>query len=131
MKRHAFAAAIAGLAGLALAAGPSAIAVQAQSDVTGVWQITLNTQTGEQVWTATFEQNGGALSGEIDMNDSEGALPVEGTVEGAMIKWGFIVPDLDGDMPINLSGEVQGPTIKGDEGSFVWYGTGVWTGTKQ
>ena len=90
MKRHAFSGSHRGpRRPRALAAGPSAIAVQAQSDVTGVWQITLNTQTGEQVWTATFEQNGGALSGEIDMNDSEGALPVEGTVEGAMIKLGL------------------------------------------
>ena len=48
-----------------------------------------------------------------------------------MIKWGFVVPDLDGDMPINLAGEIQGTTINGDEGSFVWYGTGVWTGTKR
>lgn len=129
MKKHALGAAFAGLAGLALAAGPAGTA--AQSDVAGVWQITLNTQTGEHVWTATFEQDGGAVSGEIDMNDGEGALLLEGAIEGSTIRWGFIVPDLDGDMPINLSGEVQGATIKGDEGSFVWYGTGVWTGTKQ
>ena len=107
------------------------VALEAQSDLSGVWQITLDTQTGEQEWTATFEQNGGRLGGEIDMNDGEGTLPIEGSVDGNMIKWGFVVPDLDGDMPINLSGEVQGATIKGDEGSFVWYGTGVWTGTKQ
>ena len=131
MKRNALAAAFAGLAGLAFAVGPAGSAVRAQSDVSGVWQITLNTQTGEHGWTVTFEQDGGAVSGEIDMNDGEGALPLEGTVEGSMIKWGFIVPDLDGDMPINLSGEVQGATIQGDEGSFVWYGTGVWTGARQ
>ena len=130
-RKGALAAAFAGLAGVALTAAPAGTAVRAQSDVSGVWQITLKTQTGEHGWTATFEQDGGAVSGEIDMNDGEGALLLEGTVEGSTIKWGFIVPDLDGDMPINLSGEVQGATIKGDEGSFVWYGTGVWTGTKQ
>ena len=130
MKRHAFAAAIAGLAGLALAAGPSAIAVQAQSDVTGVWQITLNTQTGEQVWTATFEQDGAALSGEIDIADRT-VLPLEGKVDGASISFTFIVPDLDGDLPINLSGRVDGATIEGDEGNFVWYGAGRWTGAKK
>ena len=63
------------------------------------------------------------------MND--GPLPLSGSLEGSMIKWGFIVPDLDGDMPINFSGEVQGATMKGNEGSFVWYGTGVWTPAKQ
>jgi len=102
-----------------------------QSDVSGRWEITLDTQTGEQIWTATFEQDGTALEGEIDMNDGEGSLPLTGSLEGSMIKWGFIVPDLDGDMPINFSGEVQGATMKGNEGSFVWYGTGVWTAAKQ
>lgn len=111
--------------------GLVAVTAQAQSDLSGVWQIMLDTQTGEQVWTAAFEQSGSTLGGEIDMNDGEGTLPIEGSVDGNMIKWGFVVPDLDGDMPINLSGEVQGATIKGDEGSFVWYGTGVWTGAKQ
>lgn len=102
-----------------------------QSDVSGMWEITLDTQTGEQIWMATFEQDGTALEGEIDMNDGEGPLPLTGSLEGSMIKWGFIVPDLDGDMPINFSGEVQGAAMKGNEGSFVWYGTGVWTAAKQ
>ena len=106
--------------------------LQAQSGLSGIWEIKLDTQTGEQVWVATFDESGGSIAGEIDMNDGEGVLPLEGTVDGNMIKWGFVVPDLDGDMPINLSGEIQdGTTINGDEGSFVWYGTGVWTGTKQ
>tara|TARA_B100000029_G_C17591966_1_gene962821 strand:- start:704 stop:1105 length:402 start_codon:yes stop_codon:yes gene_type:complete len=106
--------------------------LQAQSDLSGIWEIKLDTQTGEQVWTATFNESGGTIAGEIDMNDGEGVLPLEGAVDGNMIKWGFVVPDLDGDMPINFSGEIQGgTTINGDEGSFVWYGTGVWTGIKQ
>ena len=113
-----------------LIAGLSSVGL-VQSDVSGMWEITLDTQTGEQVWTATFEQDGTALEGEIDMNDGEGPLPLTGSLEGSMIKWGFIVPDLDGDMPINFSGEVQGATMKGNEGSFVWYGTGVWTAAKQ
>ena len=106
--------------------------LQAQSGLSGIWEIKLDTQTGEQVWVATFDESGGSIAGEIDMNDGEGVLPLEGTVDGNMIKWGFVVPDLDGDMPINFSGEIQGgTTINGDEGSFVWYGTGVWTGKKQ
>ena len=106
--------------------------LQAQSGLSGIWEIKLDTQTGEQVWVTTFDESGGSIAGEIDMNDGEGVLPLEGTVDGNMIKWGFVVPDLDGDMPINFSGEIQGgTTINGDEGSFVWYGTGVWTGTKQ
>ena len=120
-----------GIAALALAAALSAAGLRGQSDVSGVWRIDLDTQTGEQTWTVTFEQNGAALGGEIDMHDGEGALPVEGSVDGNAIEFVFIVPDLDGDMPINLSGEVDGATITGDEGHFVWYGSGAWTATKQ
>ena len=84
--------------------------LQAQSSLSGIWEIKLDTQTGEQVWTATFDESGGSIAGEIDMNDGEGVLPLEGTVDGNTIKWGFVVPDLDGDMPINFSGEIQGGT---------------------
>ena len=122
---------VGGIAALALAAALSAAGLRAQSDVSGVWRIDLDTQTGEQTWTVTFEQDGAALGGEIDMNDGEGALPVEGSVDGNAIEFVFIVPDLDGDMPINLSGEVDGATITGDEGHFVWYGSGAWTAAKQ
>ena len=131
MTRRTLATAILGVAGLALGLGLSGAGLHAQSDVSGVWQIALDTQTGEQTWTVTFEQNGATLGGEIDMHDGEGTLPVEGSVDGNTIAFVFIVPDLDGDMPINLSGEIDGAAIAGDEGNFVWYGSGDWTGEKQ
>ena len=114
------------LAGLALTAS----AARAQSDVSGVWEIKLDTQIGEATWTATFEQDGAALSGEIDIGDRT-VLALEGKVDGASISFTFIVPDLDGDLPINLTGQVDGETIEGDEGNFVWYGAGRWTGAKK
>ena len=114
------------LAGLAL----TAPAARAQSDVSGVWEINLDTQIGEATWTATFEQDGAALSGEIDIGDRT-VLPLEGKVDGASIDFTFIVPDLDGDLPIVLSGTIEGATIAGDEGNFVWYGAGRWTGVKK
>ena len=114
------------LAALVLGA-PAALA---QSDISGVWEIDLDTQTGEATWTATFEQDGASISGEIDIGDRM-VLPLEGKVDGASIAFTFIVPDLDGDMPINLSGQIEGATIEGDEGDFVWYGAGRWTGAKK
>ena len=131
MTRRTRMTAILGITAVALAAAFSGAGIHAQSDVSGVWRIDLDTQTGEQTWTVTFEQNGAALGGEIDMHDGEGTLPVEGSVDGNTIAFVFIVPDLDGDMPINLSGEIDGATIAGDEGHFVWYGSGDWTARKQ
>ena len=102
----------------------------AQTNVAGEWEITLNTQVGETMWTATFEQDGDTLSGEVNLGDRE-ILPLEGTVEGNAIAFVFVMPDLDGDQPIDLSGTIDGDVIDGDDGSFSWYGTGNWTGTKQ
>ena len=104
--------------------------VDAQTDVTGTWEVTLTTQAGETNWTATFTQDGERLLGEIDLGDRE-ILSLEGTVQGSAIKFTFVVPDLDGDQPIDLSGEVMGNTIQGDNGSFVWFGRGDWTAAKQ
>lgn len=131
MTRRTRTTAILGITAVALAAAFSGAGIHAQSDVSGIWQIDLDTQTGEQTWTVTFEQNGATLGGEIDMHDGEGTLPVEGSVDGNTIAFVFIVPDLDGDMPINLSGEIDGATIAGDEGHFVWYGAGDWTARKR
>jgi hypothetical protein len=131
MTRRTLTTAILGFTGLALVLGLSGAGLHAQSDVSGVWRIGLDTQTGEHTWTVTFEQSGATLGGEIDMHDGEGTLPVQGSVEGNAIEFVFIVPDLDGDMPINLSGEIDGATIAGDEGHFVWYGSGDWTANKQ
>ena len=131
MTRRTLTTAILGCTGLALVLGLSGAGLRAQSDVSGVWRIELDTQTGEQTWTVTFEQSGATLGGEIDMHDGEGTLPVEGSVDGNAIEFVFIVPDLDGDMPINLSGQIDGATIAGNEGHFVWYGSGDWTARKQ
>lgn len=122
---------LASLVALALAAlALTAPTARAQSDVSGVWEIRLDTQIGEATWTATFEQDGAALSGEIDIGDRT-VLPLEGKIDGASLDFTFIVPDLDGDLPIVLSGTIEGATIEGDEGNFVWYGAGRWTGVKK
>ncbi|GIT67237.1 MAG: hypothetical protein Ct9H300mP25_07090 [Acidobacteriota bacterium] len=58
--------------------------------LSGIWEIKLDTQTGEQVWTATFDESGGSIAGEIDMNDGEGVLPLEGTVEAIRLSGGLL-----------------------------------------
>ena len=104
--------------------------LQAQTEVTGNWEMRLNTQTGVTTWQARFEQNGDRLGGEIDLGDNE-VLSVDGTVEGSVLKFVIVVPDLDGDQPINFEGEVLGDVIQGAEGSFSWYGTGVWEASRE
>ncbi|MBM62449.1 MAG: hypothetical protein CL484_05815 [Acidobacteria bacterium] len=104
--------------------------LQAQSGVSGNWEMRLDTQTGVTTWQARFEQNGDRLGGEIDLGDNE-VLSVDGTVEGSVLKFVIVVPDLDGDQPINFEGEVVGDVIQGAEGSFSWYGTGAWEASRE
>ena len=113
-----------------IGSAPVPRAAQVPVDVVGVWTVTLNTEAGETEFTATFEQDGSTLSGEIDIGNRE-ILDIEGAVEGNRVTFTFVVIDLDGDQPIHLAGEVVGDTITGDEGKFIYFGSGVWTGAKQ
>ena len=119
--------------GVVFGVGLSLAALAARAppaDVAGTWTVTLNTEAGETEFIATFEQDGSTLSGEIDIGNRE-ILPIEGSVEGNTITFTFVVVDLDGDQPIHLSGEIAGDTITGDEGRFIYFGSGNWTGAKQ
>ena len=118
----ALAALVAGAAGLSPA--------HAQGDLTGDWEIRLTTQTGVTTWQARFEQDGDRLGGEIDLGDNE-ILDVNGTVDGTKLAFVIVVPDLDGDQPIDFAGEVTGDTIQGAPGSFSWYGTGDWEASRK
>ena len=104
--------------------------VSAQSGVTGVWEIKLSTQTGITTWQARFEQDGDRLGGEIDLGDNE-VLSLEGRIDGTMLTFVIVVPDLDGDQPISFEGELAGDRITGAQGSFSWYGTGDWTASRK
>ena len=102
----------------------------AQRGVTGDWEMKLRTQTGVTTWQARFEQEGDQLGGEIDLGDNE-VLSLEGTIEGTMLEFVIVVPDLDGDQPINFEGELAGDLITGAQGSYSWYGTGDWTASRK
>ncbi|SVA03101.1 uncharacterized protein METZ01_LOCUS55955 [marine metagenome] len=102
----------------------------AQGGLTGEWEMQLTTQTGVTTWQARFEQNGDQVGGEIDLGDNE-VLSVDGNLDGSTLRFVIVVPDLDGDQPINFEGEVSGDTIAGAPGAFSWYGTGGWTAQRK
>tara|TARA_B100000586_G_scaffold258038_1_gene222211 strand:+ start:945 stop:1316 length:372 start_codon:yes stop_codon:yes gene_type:complete len=102
----------------------------AQGGLTGEWEMQLTTQTGVTTWQARFEQNGDQVGGEIDLGDNE-VLSVDGNLDGSTLRFVIVVPDLDGDQPINFEGEVSGDTIAGAQGTFSWYGTGGWTAQRK
>ena len=125
-KRLPAAAAAAALAAVLAGLPPAG----AQSGVSGDWEMRLRTQTGVTTWQARFEQDGERLVGEIDLGDNE-ILDVDGTVDGAKLAFVIVVPDLDGDQPIDFEGELVGDAIQGAPGSFSWYGTGDWEASRR
>ena len=102
----------------------------AQTGMAGYWEMKLSTQSGIETWQARFEQEGDRLGGEIDLGDNE-VLALEGSIDGDMLKFTIVVPDLDGDQPISFEGELAGDLINGAQGSFLWYGTGDWTASRK
>ena len=116
------AALLVGMAGLSLA--------HAQGGVAGDWEMRLSTQTGVTTWQARFEQDGERLGGEIDLGDNE-ILSVDGTIDGTKLAFVIVVPDLDGDQPIDFEGELMGDAIRGAQGTFSWYGTGNWEASRK
>ncbi|MBO0857088.1 MAG: hypothetical protein J2P21_01260 [Chloracidobacterium sp.] len=90
-----------------------AVSVMAQeSNVTGDWDLTINTPQGERKGKASFKQEGEKLTGA--MKRTGGDLPLEGTVKGKEIKFKYTVKIQDQDLVITLSGNVDGDAIKGD-----------------
>src|SRR5215475_15607020 len=89
------------------------VSVMAQeSNVTGDWDITINTPQGERKAKAAFKQEGEKLTGGLKRQG--GDLPLEGTVKGKEIKLKYTIKFQEQDMVITLSGNVEGDAIKGD-----------------
>ena len=102
----------------------------AQCGLSGEWEMKLTTQTGVTTWQARFEQDGERVGGEIDLGDNE-VLAVDGRLDGSTLTFVIVVPDLDGDQPINFEGELAGDAITGAPGTFSWYGTGEWEASRK
>ena len=102
----------------------------AQGGLSGEWEMKLTTQTGVTTWQARFEQDGERVGGEIDLGDNE-VLAVDGRLDGSTLTFVIVVPDLDGDQPINFEGELAGDAITGAPGTFSWYGTGEWEASRK
>ena len=102
-----------------------AISVSAQSgNLSGDWDLTLNSPQGTFNPKATFKQEGEKLSGSF--KGPRGELPLQGTVKGKEIKFSYTVKFQDQDLVITLSGVIDGDSIKGDA-DFGGFAQGDWT----
>jgi hypothetical protein len=108
------------------AAKPEAAAVKV--DVTGVWDMTVETPNGAIENVGTLKQEGEKLTGTLASQMGEIAL--EGTVGGNEIKW-LLNIDMGGQqMSIAFAGKVEGETMAGifEMGGM---GTAAWSAKKR
>ncbi len=80
-------------------------------DVTGTWEINVDSPQGSMVITATYKQDGETLTGK---HVSEmGEAPLKGTVKGNEVTYTVTVDMPDGKMDIVHKAKVDGDTMTG------------------
>jgi hypothetical protein len=97
----------------------------AQTNVTGDWDVTINSPQGANTMQVTFKQDGGKVSG--TMKSQMGELPFDGgTITGSDLVFGFSVPVQGMSLDITMTGKVADSTIAGTA-KFGDFGEGEWT----
>jgi len=97
----------------------------AQTNLTGDWDVTINSPQGPNAVKVTLKQDGEKLSGIF--KSPMGELPFSGgTLTGDDLKFAFTVPVQGQPLEITLTGKFAGDTITG-KAEFGGFGEGDWT----
>ena len=109
------------LAGIVLLA---AAPVFAQTNVTGDWDVTINSPQGANTIHVTLTQDGEQLSGVL--KGQAGELPFQnGSVVADDLKFSFTLPIQGTPLEITMTGKVKETTIEG-KAEFGGFGEGDW-----
>lgn len=97
-------------------------------DVTGDWQMTVETPRGEMTSDVHFDQDGERLT--VTMVGPEGdEISGEGTVRGSEIEWTVTRSTPRGEMTMTYTGTVEGNMMSGDV-QFGDFGSAEWKATR-
>ena len=89
------------------------VSATAQSpDVSGNWEVTINSPQGARTGQLSLKQEGEKLTGTI--KSRMGETPLDGSVKGKEIKFKYTVKFQEQDFTITLSGNIDGDALKGD-----------------
>ena len=97
-------------------------------DVTGTWDLAVETPQGTMTLSATFKQEGEKLTGTQTSQMGETAL--EGTVKGGDIAFTIALNMQGQEMTITYSGKIDGDTMSGAV-EFGNFGTSTWAANKK
>ncbi len=136
LRRFVFAAAVALVFGSALAAQdkpqekPKEPPKEAAAavDVTGTWDIAVETPQGSMALVTTFKQEGEKLSG--TQTSQMGDTALEGTVKGPDIAFVIVVNMQGQDLRIAYTGKIEGDAMSGAI-EFDSFGTSTWAAKKR
>lgn len=98
------------------------------TDVSGTWELNVESPMGSRASDAIFTQTGETLGGK--MVSPRGETPLTGTVDGDTVKWGINVNVQGQNLQIDYTGTVTGDTMSGTV-VFGSFGDGKWTGKKK
>jgi hypothetical protein len=91
----------------------------------GKWDVTIKTPGGEFPATANFTEDGGKLTGTF--GSQMGEVPVTGTIEGKSLKLSMVAKTPQGDLTVELSGDVDGDSIVNGKAEVAGMGQMEWT----
>jgi hypothetical protein len=93
--------------------------------VGGKWDVTIKTPGGDFPATANFIEDAGKLTGTF--GSQMGEAPVTGTVEGKALKLTLTAKTPQGDLTVELSGDVDGDSIVNGKAEIAGMGQMEWT----
>jgi hypothetical protein len=97
-------------------------------DVTGTWDMAVETPQGTMTLTSTFKQDGEKLTG--TQSSQMGELPLEGTVKGADIAFAIVIDMQGQQMTITYVGKIDGESMSGTI-EFGGMGSSTWSAKKR
>ena len=112
------------LLGISALAALGLLAPAGQADVSGAWELVIETRNGEMTSTVRFAQEGDKLK--VSMAGPRGGeTSGEGSIKGNDIQWSIVRNAADGQRTVVYKGTVQGGTMSGqaeigDGGSVPW-----------
>jgi hypothetical protein len=102
----------------------TAVPAAAQTNLTGDWDVTINSPQGANTSKVTFKQDATKVDGMI--KSPAGETAIAGTVEGDEMKVAFTINFQGMPFEIKLNGKVAGDTIAG-KADFGGFAEGDWT----
>ena len=87
------------------------VAVSAQGNLSGAWDLSINGPQGPINAAANLKQDGEAITGTID--SPQGTVPVKGTLKGKTLAISFSIDGPQGPLDVKVNGEVEGDAMKG------------------